>query len=61
MWPLVSLWIRRGSYGIQGEAGEFVRKIKGSFLNVVGFPLERFESLLLEHGIDVERLEVAGE
>ena len=34
---------KAGSYGVQSEDCFFVREIKGSFSNVVGFPVEKFQ------------------
>lgn len=33
---------KAGAYGIQGRSGLFVKRIKGCFYNVVGFPLNKF-------------------
>lgn len=46
---------KAGSYGIQGLGGRFVQETKGSFLNVVGLPLEKLESSLAERGWVVAR------
>jgi len=43
---------KAGGYAIQGAAETFVEGIKGSFTNVVGFPLGRLRTLLLRFGID---------
>ena len=37
---------KAGAYAVQETGDRFVEKIEGSFLNVVGFPLERFQELL---------------
>ncbi|HEY8240560.1 MAG TPA: Maf family protein [Kiritimatiellia bacterium] len=37
---------KAGAYAIQGGAGEFVAEIKGSYSNVVGFPLDEVRELL---------------
>ena len=37
---------KAGAYAIQENGDKFVERIEGSFLNVVGFPLERFEAEL---------------
>lgn len=37
---------KAGAYAIQENGDKFVEKIEGSFLNVVGFPLERFQAEL---------------
>jgi len=33
---------KAGAYGIQGYAALFIRKIEGSYFNVMGFPLSKF-------------------
>lgn len=37
---------KAGSYGIQGQAQLFVKSIKGSYSNVVGFPLHLFYEMM---------------
>lgn len=37
---------KAGAYSVQESGDRFVERIEGSFLNVVGFPLERFEQVL---------------
>lgn len=39
---------KAGAYAIQETGDRFVEKLEGSLLNVVGFPLERFEERLAE-------------
>jgi nucleoside triphosphate pyrophosphatase len=39
---------KAGGYGIQGLAGQFVRRIDGDYTNVVGLPLARLRALLAE-------------
>lgn len=39
---------KAGSYGIQGDGGRFVRRIVGSYSNVVGLPIEKLSPLLIE-------------
>jgi septum formation protein len=39
---------KAGGYGIQGLAGQFVRKLDGDYTNVVGLPLARLRALLAE-------------
>lgn len=46
---------KAGAYGIQGAAKEFVSSFQGSWSNVVGLPLEKFESVLKENGWDIGR------
>lgn len=44
---------KAGSYGIQGLAGRFVRRIDGSYTGVVGLPLFETAELLSEFGLPV--------
>jgi septum formation protein len=46
---------KAGAYGIQSEAKSFVKKFEGSYLNVVGFPLELFERVLIERHWQIDR------
>ena len=46
---------KAGAYAIQGAAEEFVESIEGSWSNVVGFPMEKFEDLVLKIGWNIER------
>ncbi len=39
---------KAGAYGIQGLAGQFVRRIEGDYTTVVGLPLARLRVLLAE-------------
>ncbi len=39
---------KAGAYGIQGLAGQFVKRIEGDYTTVVGLPLARLRSLLAE-------------
>jgi len=49
---------KAGGYAIQGAAGTFIEGIKGSFTNVVGLPLGKLRTLLLQFGIDPLRRQV---
>ena len=42
---------KAGAYGIQGRGGMLVETISGSYSNVVGLPLARIMTLLLEHNV----------
>jgi len=44
-------WDKAGAYAIQGLGGAFVRRIDGSYSNVVGLPLCETLALLREAGI----------
>ena len=46
---------KAGAYGIQGGARRFVSSIEGSWSNVVGLPMELFESAIAENGWNVRR------
>ena len=39
---------KAGAYGIQGVAGQFIKRIEGDYTNVVGLPLARLRALLEE-------------
>ena len=39
---------KAGGYGIQGVAGQFVRRIEGDYTTVVGLPLARLRQVLSE-------------
>jgi septum formation protein len=39
---------KAGGYGIQGAAGQFVRRIEGDYTNVVGLPLARLRAVLTQ-------------
>lgn len=44
---------KAGSYGIQGRAAAYIKKIDGSYSNVVGLPLHRTLQLAEKAGIDL--------
>lgn len=46
---------KAGAYGIQGEAGAFVDTISGSYLNVVGLPIEKITKTFTEHGWQIAK------
>lgn len=46
---------KAGSYGIQGGAKKFVKGFDGSFLNVVGLPIEDIEEVLKENGWSIAK------
>ncbi|MCX7698041.1 MAG: Maf family protein [Candidatus Goldbacteria bacterium] len=39
---------KAGAYAVQEGADPFIKKIKGSYYNVVGFPIEKFKRILRE-------------
>lgn len=47
---------KAGAYAIQGAGGRFVRRIDGSYSNVVGLPLETAARLLEQAGIPLTGL-----
>lgn len=44
---------KAGAFAIQGKGAIIVEKIEGDYFNVVGLPLFRLNTILLEFGIDV--------
>ena len=44
---------KAGGYAIQGLAGSFVQKIKGSYTNVVGLPLAEVVAMLVSEGFPI--------
>ena len=46
---------KAGSYGIQGEAGGFVKSYQGSYWNVVGLPIEKLQEKLREFDESIVR------
>ncbi len=44
---------KAGGYAIQGLAGSFVQKIKGSYTNVVGLPLTEVVAMLVAEGFPI--------
>lgn len=46
---------KAGAYAIQGLGGFLVRRVEGSYTNVVGLPLSRVLEALLEWGVIVPR------
>ncbi|MSP86190.1 MAG: septum formation inhibitor Maf [Methylotenera sp.] len=44
---------KAGSYGIQGAAGAWIKRIEGSYSGVMGLPLYETANLLSAHGISL--------
>ena len=44
---------KAGAYGIQVKAGVFVENINGCYYNVVGLPLNKLNSMLMEMGVNL--------
>jgi len=42
---------KAGGYAIQGEAAKFIKKINGCYYNVMGFPLNKINKMLLKMNI----------
>lgn len=47
---------KAGAYAIQGGFGIYISEIHGDYYNVVGFPIAKIHEKLLEHKIDMKRL-----
>jgi septum formation protein len=47
---------KAGAYAAQGAGAVFIRSIRGSFHNVVGFPVDLFYELLPQVGLSLEDL-----
>ena len=44
---------KAGSYGIQGLAGAWIKRIEGSYTGVMGLPIYETATLLRKHGISI--------
>ena len=42
---------KAGAYAAQGSGAEIIAKIEGSFINVVGLPMEKTIAALVKFGI----------
>jgi len=49
---------KAGAYGVQGKAISFIAKIKGSYTNVVGLPVEKLQNLMEKLGVSIENRKV---
>jgi septum formation protein len=47
---------KAGAYAVQGRGGRFVRRISGSYFNVMGLPVARLYEELLAMGIEADAL-----
>ena len=43
---------KAGAYALQGHGGMFVRRIEGSYSNVIGLPMALARDMLLAAGIE---------
>ncbi len=44
---------KAGGYGIQGKFAVNIEKIEGDYYNIVGFPVSKLYTVLMEEGIDI--------
>lgn len=51
---------KAGAYAVQGRAGGFVRRLEGSFANVVGLPLDEVRESLAAAGLWQDRERAPG-
>ncbi len=49
---------KAGAYGIQGIGAMFVKRLQGSYTNVVGLPLSEVVSVLCHHGIVQQNINI---
>ncbi len=47
---------KAGAYGVQGKGSLFIKRIDGSFHNVMGFPVDLFYNLLKELKINLKEM-----
>lgn len=47
---------KAGAYGVQGKGSIFIRKIEGSFHNVMGFPVDLFYRLLKKLNLELSEI-----
>jgi septum formation protein len=47
---------KAGGYAIQGLGGRFVRRVSGSYFNVMGLPVARLYEELLAMGVEADAL-----
>jgi septum formation protein len=45
---------KAGGYGMQGYAKRFIQEVRGSALNIIGFPLVTVRDMLEEFGVQIE-------
>jgi len=47
---------KAGAYGIQGKSAIYIKKIDGDYNTVVGLPIARLYTEMLELGIDLKKI-----
>lgn len=48
---------KAGAYAIQGKFGIYIKEIHGDYYNIVGFPIAKIHEILLNHGINLLKVQ----